>query len=184
MTERELNRVIGENIKQLRSRRGLTLDQASALSGVSKSMIGQIERGNSAPTVTTLWKLCNGFKVSFSSLMDVCERETAVVRKARLSPLVREKTYRLFTYIPFDSKRPFEAFRMELLPGAIHASEAHGDAVEEFVYVTGGGIVLHVDGAAHPLDTDDMLRFDAGLAHTYENPTQHIAGLFIIIVYE
>jgi XRE family transcriptional regulator, regulator of sulfur utilization len=180
----DLNPIIGENLKQLRSRRGLTLDQVAELTGVSKSMIGQIERGNSAPTVTTLWKICNGLKVSFSSLMDVREYEPAIVSKDRLSPLVRKNVFRLFNYIPFNMQRKFEAFRMELLPGATHASEAHSDAVEEFVYVTDGEVVIHVADVLHHLQAADLLRFNATLAHAYENPTQLEAGLLVIIVYE
>lgn len=180
----DLNEIIGENIRQLRSRRGLTLDQTAALTGVSKSMIGQIERGNSAPTVTTLWKICNGLKVSFSSLMEAREKDAALVRKSRLTPLARKKAYRLFNYIPFNMKRKFEAFRMELFPGAVHASEAHSDALEEFVYVTDGEAVVAVDDVRHQLKAEDMLRFNAASAHTYENPTPAEAGLFIIIVYE
>ena len=180
----DLNTIIGENIKQLRHRRDLTLDQVAALTGVSKSMIGQIERGNSAPTVTTLWKICNGLKVSFSSLMEACERESTVVSRASLTPLVRKNVYRLFNYIPFNFKRKFEAFRMELLPGARHASEAHGDALEEFVYVTDGEAILETGETRHHLKANDMLRFNADQAHTYDNPGRVEAGLLIIIVYE
>ena len=180
----DLNTVIGDNLKALRNRRGLTLDQTAALTGVSKSMIGQIERGHSAPTVTTLWKICNGLKISFSSLMEAYEKESAVVTRAQLPPLVHKKVYRLFNYIPFNMKRKFEAFRMELVAGAVHASDAHVDAMEEFAYVTDGEVRIEVNGAGHDLKTHDLLHFKATLSHRYENPSDTDAGLFIIIVYE
>jgi len=179
----DLNRAIGEKIRLLRSRRGLTLDQAAALTGVSKSMIGQIERGNSAPTVTTLWKICNGFTVSFSSLLEQCEQAVSVARKAQLQPLAERDVYRLFTYIPFDFKRKFEAFRLELLGLARHASEAHADALEEFVYVTEGHVEVCVEDDSHRLEKDDLLRFGAQVRHSYNNPSDTEAGLFIISVY-
>jgi len=179
----DLNKVIGENIKRLRTRRGLTLDETAGMTGVSKSMIGQIERGVSAPTVTTLWKICNGLKISFSSLMEACEKQVALVGKARLAPLVQKNVYRLFNYIPFNMNRKFEAFRMELLPGATHTSEAHRDALEEFVYVTEGQVEIRVEGEAHQLQKDDLLRFNAQLQHGYVNLSDAEAGLFIIIVY-
>ena len=180
----DLNQAIGEKIKRLRSQRGLTLDQAADLTGVSKSMIGQIERGNSAPTVTTLWKICNGFKVSFSSLLEQCEKAVSEVRKEQLQPLIEQNVYRLFSYIPFDFTRKFEAFRMELLSGARHDSEAHTDAVEEFVYVAEGQVEVRVDDAVHQLKKDDLLRFSAQVKHGYANMSDEEAGLFIIIVYQ
>ena len=47
---------IGRELKSLRQSRGLTLDELAALTGVSKPMLGQIERGQSSPTINTLWK--------------------------------------------------------------------------------------------------------------------------------
>jgi len=180
----DLNQAIGEKIKLLRSQRGLTLNQAAELTGVSKSMIGQIERGNSAPTVTTLWKICNGLKVSFSSLLEQCEKAVTVARKEQLQPLTEQDVYRLFSYIPFDFARKFEAFRMELLARARHDSEAHSDAVEEFVYVTEGQVEVRVDDEVHQLKKDDLLRFTAKVKHRYINLSDEEAGLFIIIVYQ
>jgi transcriptional regulator with XRE-family HTH domain len=180
----DLNRSIGEKIKLLRSQRGLTLDQAAELTGVSKSMIGQIERGNSAPTVTTLWKICNGFKVSFSTLLEQSEKAVSVARKEQLQPLTKPEVYRLYSYIPFDFTRKFEAFRMELLGWSRHDSEAHTDAVEEFVYVTDGRVDIQVEDETHHLQKDDLLRFSAKVGHSYLNLSDEEAGLFIIIVYQ
>lgn len=179
-----LNQAIGEKIKRLRGQRGLTLDQVAELTGVSKSMIGQVERGNSAPTVTTLWKICNGLKVSFSSLLEQSERAVTVARKEQLQPLTKQGVYRLYNYIPFDFTRKFEAFRMELLDRARHDSEPHTDAVEEFVYVTEGQVAVRVDEEVHLLKKDDLLRFSAQVKHSYQNLSDKEAGLFIIIVYQ
>lgn len=58
---------VAENIKRLRKIRNYSLDQLSALTGVSKGMLAQIEKGSSSPTITTLWKIANGLQVSFTS---------------------------------------------------------------------------------------------------------------------
>ena len=55
-----MNLKIGEKLKNLRTTRTLSLDDVSALTGVSKPMLGQIERGQSIPTVTILWKIATG----------------------------------------------------------------------------------------------------------------------------
>ena len=51
---------IGPKLKKVRFDRGLTLDNVAEMTGVSKTMLGQIERGESSPTVATLWKLAGG----------------------------------------------------------------------------------------------------------------------------
>ena len=66
----ELQRVIGDNIKGVRERKKLTLDAAAKQTGVSRSMLAQIERGDVNPTISVLWKIANGYKVSFTSLLD------------------------------------------------------------------------------------------------------------------
>ena len=45
---------VGQNLRRLRNSLGLSLDEASKLTGVSKAMLGQIERGESSPTISTL----------------------------------------------------------------------------------------------------------------------------------
>ena len=61
---------IGEKLKKVRAARSLSLDEAAALTGVSKPMLGQIEREQSVPTVTTLWKIATGLKLPCSYFLE------------------------------------------------------------------------------------------------------------------
>lgn len=54
---------IAARLKEIRTHRSLTLDDTANITGVSKPMLGQIERGQSIPTITTLWKIATGLKV-------------------------------------------------------------------------------------------------------------------------
>ena len=63
------NQTIGKQLKKTRQNRNMTLDELAEVTGVSKPMLGQIERGQSAPTVTTLWKIATGMKIPFSSFL-------------------------------------------------------------------------------------------------------------------
>lgn len=54
---------IGKHLKNIRQNRELSLDEAAEMTSVSKPMLGQIERGQSSPTITTLWKIATGLKV-------------------------------------------------------------------------------------------------------------------------
>jgi len=65
-----MNLKIGEKLKSLRTTRTLSLDDVSSLTGVSKPMLGQIERGQSIPTVTILWKIATGLKTPLSYFLE------------------------------------------------------------------------------------------------------------------
>ena len=64
---------IAATVKQLRRERGWSLSRAAEATGVSKAMLGQIERGESSPTIATLWRMASGFRVSFSSLFEAAQ---------------------------------------------------------------------------------------------------------------
>ena len=60
--------IVAKNIRRLREESKLSMDELSKLSGVSKSMLAQIDRVKQNPTISTLWKLSNGMKVPFDAL--------------------------------------------------------------------------------------------------------------------
>ena len=52
-----MNKIVARNVKSLREKSNLSMDQLVRLSGVSKSMLAQIEKGEANPTISTLWKI-------------------------------------------------------------------------------------------------------------------------------
>ena len=79
------NTDIGERLaarlKETRKERGLSLDAVAKLSGVSRSMLSQIERGESSPTVATLWNLTRALQVDFAGLLDGDASEESPIRE-------------------------------------------------------------------------------------------------------
>jgi transcriptional regulator with XRE-family HTH domain len=69
---------IGERLKEIRNTRQLTLDDVAELTGVSKPMLGQIERGQSLPTINVLWKISTGLKIPLSFFCRQQEAEYTV----------------------------------------------------------------------------------------------------------
>ena len=87
---REINDIISENLKLYRKQSGYSLEHLSEITGVSKTMLGQIERKTSIPSITTLWKIANGLKVSFTELT---QENSTIIRKVTLDdmqPLMSE----------------------------------------------------------------------------------------------
>ena len=63
------------NLQMIRDEPSLSLDKLTDLTGVSKSMLRQIETGQSSPTIATLWKIANGLQVPFTALLREAETE-------------------------------------------------------------------------------------------------------------
>ncbi|MBM7715389.1 XRE family transcriptional regulator [Siminovitchia sp. FSL H7-0308] len=180
----QINKIIGKNLKRFRIEKGYTLDQVAELTNVSKSMIGQIERGESTPTVTTLWKISNGLKISFSSLMEDESEESFVIKKEDVDSLSADEGYKVYTYIPFNINRKFEAFMIELKPQIKHESPAHTEALFEYVFVLSGEIEITAKQIATIIKKDEMLRFKANTSHSYFNlSSNQDAKAIVVIVY-
>ena len=75
----ETTTTIGERLRVIRTNMNLSLDETAKLTGVSKPMLGQIERGQSVPTITTLWKIATGLKKPLSSFLDNRQTEYDMV---------------------------------------------------------------------------------------------------------
>ncbi|MFG1498455.1 XRE family transcriptional regulator [Saccharospirillum sp. HFRX-1] len=168
-------------LKALRQSRGWSLDAAAKATGVSKAMLGQIERGESSPTLNTLWKLARGYELSFSQLMAPLTTP-AYSGDARLEPA--DSGIRVRPLIPFDAQLRSELLELELAPGCLRESEAHESGVVEHVIVIGGWLSIFSDGDWHRLGPGDVWRFNADQPHGYRNDsTEQPAWLHNLIFY-
>lgn len=183
---KDLYKQISSTLKALRKKRGWSLDQAAEETGVSKAMLGQIERQESSPTIATLWKIASGFRTSFSSFIeDVRENQEELIhRTSQTQELHPQDSKVLFTPIfPFDSKLKFEVYIIELLPSCEHLSPPHKHGVIENVIVVDGKIEVLVNGHWKSLKKGEGLRFNANQPHGYRNCTTKIARFHDIIHY-
>ena len=81
MADDEIAKRLANRLKQARQSRSLSLEALANLSGVSKSMISQIERVESSPTVASLWNLTKALNVDFSGLLDGNPSESSPIRE-------------------------------------------------------------------------------------------------------
>ena len=106
---------IGDNIRKIRRERGFSLEQMAERTGVSKAMIGQIERGDSNPTVAILWKIANGLKVSFSSLIEKPSNQVSIIHYEDVQPVLEDNgNYIVYPIFPFDPLKKWESYRVEM----------------------------------------------------------------------
>ena len=177
---------IAATLKTLRKERGWSLDKAAESTGVSKAMLGQIEREESSPTIATLWKIARGFNTSFSSFIEDLQTDfsSPVYRSGQAQQLhPNDEKIRVLSLFPFDKELHFEVFMLELLPGCEHLSPPHKEGVIEHVVVIEGKMEVLINHIWQPLNTGEGLRFHANQPHGYRNVTQHIARLHDMIHY-
>ena len=177
---------ISNNLKLLRQKKGWSLDIASKKTGVSKAMLGQIERSESSPTIETLWKIANGFKTSFSSFIEEnsISKKTAVQHTSKLRRIIsKDDKIRVIPIFSYDEKLFFEVFLIELLPGCEHLSRPHKGGIVEHVIAAEGQIEVFANGIWHKLKKNEGLRFDANQKHGYRNKSNKKATFYDVIHY-
>lgn len=180
----KLNLIIAENLKGLREERKLSLDNVAKLTGVSKSMLGQIERGEVNPTVSTVWKISNGFKISFTELMSRSEADIELVNKDDIQSLVEDNgKFRNFPVFPFDNTRRFEIYTLEIDCGGHLSAEAHPQGTQEFITVYSGEVTINIDNEKFVVITGNSIRFKADRPHAYKNTGDGICTLSMVIYY-
>lgn len=180
----KLNLVIAENLKRLREVRKLSLNDLAKLTGISKSMLGQIERGEVNPTVSTVWKISNGLKISFTQLMSRPEANIEIVEQSKIEPLIEDNgKFRNFPIFPFDSTRRFEMYSVEIDVGSYLNAEAHPQGTQEFITVFSGDINITINNENFNVTAGDSIRFHADIPHDYKNIGSEVCKLSMVIYY-
>ena len=176
---------IGHKLKAVRQSRNMTLDEAAILTGVSKPMLGQIERGQSSPTVNILWKIATGMKIPFSSFLKEQENEYTVVDIQKQDAVIEENgAMKAFPLFGFDPIRGFEAFYIEFDAGCEHYSEKHNDGVEEYIFVINGNLNMLLNDTTVILKEKQAIRFEANIPHAYLNPYDCTCCVYNTIFYK
>lgn len=166
----QMNMIVAKNIKRLREENKLSMDQLAKLSGVSKSMLAQIERGDGNPTISTLWKISNGMKVPFDALTVRPESPYEIVKTSEIQPLLEDdgkvKNYSIF---PDDENRRFAVYYLELDEGSYWESESHLKGTTEFITIFTGKIEIYAGGQRFVVEKGESIRFKADVVHSYKN---------------
>lgn len=175
-----------ELLRSIRRERGWSLDQTAARTGVSKAMLGQIERGESMPTVATLWKIATGLGVPMTALLEADRRDGDVLllrdaNELRVRPS-QEGMQRALLF-PYEARFGFELYELTFAPGFESISEPHEIGVVEHVTVLHGEVELLVEGEWRQLRKGQSLRFPADRRHGYRNPTGEEAVVMDLIHY-
>lgn len=177
-----INAIVAANIKKLREKNKLSLDELAKTSSVSKSMLAQIERGDGNPTISTLWKIANGMGIPFDALTVRPENPYQIVQTAEIAPLLEDngkvKNYSLF---PDDENRRFAVYYLELETGSYWKSEPHLKGATEFITMFQSTIEIYTNEQKFVIGVGESLKFKADAVHSYRNIGKETAILHMII---
>ncbi|TDW32946.1 XRE family transcriptional regulator [Rhizobium azibense] len=176
----------GNLLKSIRHDLGWSLDKTAERTGVSKAMLGQIERGESTPTVATLWKIATGLRVPMTALLEPDREEGDVLllrdaRRLRVRP--SEEGMQRALLFPYETRFGFELYELTFAPDFESISEPHDIGVVEHVTVLRGEIELLVEDEWRRVEQGQSLRFPADRRHGYRNRTQSETVVMDLIHY-
>jgi len=162
---------IGEKIAQYRKQKGLNIKEVSKKTGLTSSMLSQIERGNANPSINSLRLIAQALEVPLVSFFEDEENTKTLVvranqRKKVMSPLNEEVVY--------ESLSPHLAGKiqftlMKLGPKMESAEKPMSHEGEEAALVLNGDIRLHLEDEVLELHHGDSVRIPPGKAHKWEN---------------
>ena len=181
----DLAPVVGSNLRRLRSQRKLSLEALAQLSGVSRAMLGQIELGQSAPTINVLWKIARALQVTFSALISVRATSGPQVLRATEGKLLtsHDRSFSSRALFPFDGPRRVEFYELRLAAGGEERAEAHAPGTSENLALTAGSLEIETIDGIFRLEAGDAVVFEADAAHAYRNPGTVEAVMYLVMTY-
>lgn len=170
-----LSHNIGVNLNRIRKSKGMSLDLVSEQTGVSKSMLAQIEKGNANPSIGVLGKIVSGLRVEFNDLLKTPPLNYYLVHiKDTIPTKELVGRYRVWTCFPIEDNNVVEIYRIEIEPGQTYPSGGHGEKTREYISVLEGELIVELKDGEHFITKDEVFRFESDRDHKYKNPSSHV----------
>jgi mannose-6-phosphate isomerase-like protein (cupin superfamily) len=148
-------------------------------------MLGQVELGQSTPTINVVWKIARSLSVPFSALISHCVRpRTAILRAASAKVLTSaDGNFISRALFPFDDARKVEFYQLVLRPDGVEVAEAHPAGTTENLVVSTGSLRLVVESEQLSLEAGDAVFFEADVPHEYHNVGSTDAVMYLVMTY-
>ncbi len=181
----DLTPVVGANLRRLRSKKGLSLERLAKQSGVSRAMLGQIELGQSTPTINVLWKIALALEVPFSALLGAQASSGASLLPASKSKVLmsHDGAFRSRALFPFHGPRSVEFYELRLAPHGVESADPHPPGTVENLVVNAGALRITAGDDTFTLDTGDAIVFEADRPHVYAHPGDVEAVMYLVMTY-
>lgn len=180
MTDDSLAGPLGQNVRQLRTTRGLTQAQASRLATLPRATWANLESGAANPTLSVLHRVAVALQVSIEELLSTPRAETRLYPRGSLP--VRTPGQATIRKLLPDKVVGMEIDRLELPPHARIAGVPHTPGTREYLTCESGELLLHVAGDEWRLTPGDVVVFRGDQRHGYQNPSSRPAIGYSVVI--
>lgn len=180
---------VGQAIQAIRSQQKLSLDALSKRSGVSKSMLSQIERNLTNPTIAVLWKLAQALDSSVGDILGLSQDAVSPTepsisfQSAHATPVIKNKdgTCELRILGPIDLAGTTEWYALTVEPGGVLASDPHELGTREHLTVLSGQWRVQSGNSEQLLHTGETARYPADQPHVISNIGDTTATAWLVV---
>jgi len=181
-----LNRRLGRRVKDLRAERGWSLARLATVSGVSRSMLSEIEREQANPTLGVAFRIARAFGMALGDLVETpgATPTVNVIRAGDRAYHYRsDKDCRIRTLSPLNLEKDVEFYEVRLPPGGALRSSPHFEGTREFLTVQKGRVRIESATDAEELSPGASASYRADVAHAIINAGKGEAVVFLIVIY-
>jgi len=172
---------LGKKIRDLRLRRGMTVQQLAAASDLSKGFISQVENEHTSPSLATLQDLARALETSVAYLVVEDDQVPFVVRSKDRRRLGLSGHAAGIEVLSASPKRNLEVLIAEFPVGVAAGAERHHHHGEECVLCMEGRVTLTLGEHTLSLETGDSCHFDGRVPHAFQNVGTTTARVLIAI---
>jgi transcriptional regulator with XRE-family HTH domain len=177
---------LSERVKLLRKKSGFTLEALAVASGVSRSMLSQIERGQANPTLTVACRIAQAFSISIGELVHEPWTQSGieVIRADDASHLYRsDDQCRIRTLSPLNMEKSIEFYEVSIAPGAALTSAAHFEGTKELFTLHKGSVAIVSETDQCTLKRGDSAHYRADVEHSIRNVGNSRAEGYLVVTY-
>jgi transcriptional regulator with XRE-family HTH domain len=187
MSAEDVSRHVCRRIRDLRQQRNWSLDVLSRASGVSRSMLSQIEREQANPTLAVTVKIASALGISMSELVEqvVPIHNIEVIRvEDRNSVFRSDANCSIRTLSPLHLEKDVEFYELTLHPDGALRSAPHFEGTREFLTVQKGKVSVTSDAETTELNKGDSASYRADVPHEIRNLSKAESLIFLVVIYQ
>lgn len=181
-----INEDLGRRVKKLRGNRGWSLEELASVSGVSRSMLSEIERERANPTLSVTYRIARAFGLTLQDLIESADSASTIqtIRANDRTQIFRtDKQCQVRTLSPLNLEKDVEFYELRLPVGGSLRSQPHVEGTREFLTVEEGLVELESGNSNENLGRGDSATYRADVPHTITNTGKRQAVLFLVVIY-
>jgi transcriptional regulator with XRE-family HTH domain len=181
-----INENLGRRVKKLRGDRGWSLEELAAASGVSRSMLSEIERERANPTLSVTYRIASAFGLALQDLIETAATASSIrtIRASDRSQTFRsDKQCHIRTLSPVNLEKDVEFYELTLRVGGALRSQPHYEGTREFLTVEDGTVRVESGSDGEDLTKGDSATYRADVAHAIINGGKSEAVVFLVVIY-